>query len=90
MSCTKLQLPPDRLTRGGGGYGPHIPVLCPQLNLLNTPPHKIPGYATGRMKPQVQIDRDRERERERFAYSLHVIVREIIYSGRRIFLLLRY
>jgi acyl-homoserine lactone acylase PvdQ len=32
-----------------GGYRHQIPVLsvlCPQLNLLNTPPKKIPGYAT--------------------------------------------
>ena len=32
------------------GYRPQIPflsVLCPQLNLLNPPPKKIPGYATG-------------------------------------------
>jgi hypothetical protein len=32
-----------------GGYCPHIPVLpvlCPQLNLLNPPPNKIPGYTT--------------------------------------------
>jgi len=32
-----------------GGYTPQIPVLfvlCPQLNLLNLPPNKIPGYAT--------------------------------------------
>ena len=33
------------------GYRPQIPfisVLCPQLNLLNSPPQpkKIPGYAT--------------------------------------------
>ena len=31
------------------GYGPQIPVvpvLCPQLNFLNPPPSKIPGYAT--------------------------------------------
>ena len=28
------------------GYCPQIPVLCPQLNLLNPPPKKIPGYAT--------------------------------------------
>ena len=31
------------------GYRPQIPVLsvlCPQLNLLNPPPDKIPGYAT--------------------------------------------
>jgi hypothetical protein len=29
-----------------GGHCPQIPVLCPQLNLLNPPPNKIPGYAT--------------------------------------------
>ena len=32
-----------------GGYRPQIPVLfvfCPQLNLLNSPPNKIPGYTT--------------------------------------------
>jgi len=32
-----------------GGYCPQIPVLsvlCPQFNLLNPPPNKIPGYAT--------------------------------------------
>jgi hypothetical protein len=32
-----------------GGYRPQIPilsVLCPQLNLLNNPPEKNPGYAT--------------------------------------------
>ena len=32
-----------------GGYHPQIPilsVLCPQLNLLNPPLNKIPGYAT--------------------------------------------
>jgi hypothetical protein len=32
-----------------GGYRPQIPVLsvlCPQLNLLNPHPNKIPGYAT--------------------------------------------
>ena len=31
------------------GYRPQIPVLsalCPQLNLLNPPSNKIPGYAT--------------------------------------------
>ena len=31
------------------GYRLQIPVLsvlCPQLNLLNPPPNKIPGYAT--------------------------------------------
>jgi len=33
-----------------GGCRPQIPVLsvlCPQLNLLNPPPNKIPGYASG-------------------------------------------
>jgi hypothetical protein len=32
-----------------GDYRPQIPVrsvLCPQLNLLNPPPNKLPGYAT--------------------------------------------
>ena len=30
-----------------GGYQPPDPgSLCPQLNLLNPPPNKIPGYAT--------------------------------------------
>ena len=32
-----------------GSYRPQIPVLsvlCPQLNLFNPPPKKIPGYAT--------------------------------------------
>ena len=32
-----------------GGYHPQIPVLsvlCPQPNLLNPPPKKIPGYTT--------------------------------------------
>ena len=39
-----------------GGYRPQIPVLsvlCPQLNLLNTPPppeKKIPGYAAGKSR----------------------------------------
>jgi len=47
MSCTKLQLPPEPWL---GGYRPQIPVLCPQLNLLNPPPpNKIPGYVTGRV-----------------------------------------
>ena len=46
ISCTKLQLPPEPLTRG---YRPQIPVLCvvcPQLTLLKPPPpkKKIPGY----------------------------------------------
>ena len=37
-----------------GGYHPQIPVLsllCPQLNLLNPPPNKIPGYATVTLHP---------------------------------------
>ena len=46
MSCTKLQLPPEPLTRGLPPPDPHS--LCPQLNLLNLPAaNKIPGYATG-------------------------------------------
>ena len=38
------------------GYRPQIPVLCvlcPQLDLLNPPPKKIPGYAT--VLPQCQL-----------------------------------
>ena len=34
-----------------GGYRPQIPVLsvlCSQLNLLNPPPNKIPGYVTAK------------------------------------------
>ena len=41
-----------------GGYRPQIPVLsilCPQLNLLNPlPPNKIPGYATGAYRHELQ------------------------------------
>jgi len=29
-----------------GATDPHIPVLSPQLNLLNLPGNKIPEYAT--------------------------------------------
>ena len=35
MSCTKLQLPPEPLTRGLPPPDPQS--LCPQLNLLNPP-----------------------------------------------------
>ena len=46
-SFTKLQLPPEPLTRGLRPQIPVISVLCPQLNLLKPPPpNKIPGYAT--------------------------------------------
>ena len=45
ISCTKLQLPPEPLTKGLPP--PHPRPLCPQLSLLNPPPNKIPGYATG-------------------------------------------
>jgi len=46
ISCTKLQLPPEPLTRGLPPPDPFS--LCPQLNLLNSPAsrNKIPGYAT--------------------------------------------
>ena len=45
ISCTKLQLPPEPLTRGLPPPDPSS--LCPQLNLLNPPPsNKIPRYAT--------------------------------------------
>ena len=36
ISCTKLQLPPEPLTRGLPPPDPHF--FCPQLNLLNPPP----------------------------------------------------
>ena len=45
ISCTKLQLSPEPLTRGLRPQIPVLSVLCPQLYLLN-PPKKIPGYAT--------------------------------------------
>jgi hypothetical protein len=38
-----------------GGYRPQIPLLsflCPQLNLLNPPPKKNPGYTTGMTSPE--------------------------------------
>jgi hypothetical protein len=41
-----------------GGYRPQMPVLsalCPQLNLLNPPPNKIPGYATSMMTVVVVV-----------------------------------
>ena len=44
ISCIKLQLPPEPLTRVLPPTDPRS--LCPQLNLLNPPPEKIPGYAT--------------------------------------------
>jgi hypothetical protein len=45
-SCTKLQLPPEPLTRG---LLPPDPLsLCPlsSSKFVDTPPNKIPGYAT--------------------------------------------
>jgi hypothetical protein len=39
-----MQLLPELLTRGLPPPEPHS--LCPQLNLLNPPPKKIPGNAT--------------------------------------------
>ena len=38
ISCTKLQLPPEPLTRGLPPPDPRS--LCPQLNLLNPPPEQ--------------------------------------------------
>ena len=46
MYCTKLQLPPEPLTRGLRPQIPVLSVLCPQLNLLKTPPPKNLGYTT--------------------------------------------
>ena len=40
------------------GYRPHIPVLsvlCPQLNLLNPRPNKIPGYATATVEQNFYV-----------------------------------
>jgi len=48
MSCTKLQLPPEPLTRGLLPLDPR--PLCPlsstELVEALPPPNKIPGYAT--------------------------------------------
>ena len=41
--CTKLQLPPEPLTRGLPPQIPDLSVLCLQLNLLNPPPKKFLG-----------------------------------------------
>ena len=41
-----------------GGYRSQIPVLsvlCPQLNLLNPPTEKIPGYATAHTRVEVMF-----------------------------------
>jgi len=38
ISCTNLQLLPEPLTRGLPPPDPFLSVLCPQSNLLNTPP----------------------------------------------------
>ena len=46
ISCTKLQLPPEPLTRGLLPPDPRI--LCPlsSTEFVEPPPNKIPGYAT--------------------------------------------
>jgi len=42
-----------------GGYHPQDPhCLCPQLNLLNPPPKKIPGYATDELLSKQQSTND--------------------------------
>ena len=47
ISCTKLQLPPEPLTRGLPHPDPRS--LCPlsSTEFDEPPPEKIPGYATG-------------------------------------------
>jgi hypothetical protein len=50
---TKLQLSPEPLTRGP--LPPDPRSLCPQLNLLNPPPNKIPGYATATKHSDVKV-----------------------------------
>jgi hypothetical protein len=54
ISCTKLQLPPEPLTRGP--LPPDPRSLRPQMNLLNPPPpNKIHGYATARNSPYYHL-----------------------------------
>jgi len=56
ISYTKLQLPPEPLTRGLPPPDPRLSVLCPHLNLLNPhPPNKVPGYATGDNSPRGEM-----------------------------------
>ena len=65
ISCTKLQLPPEPLTRGLRHQIPVLSVLFPQLNSLNPHPRKkIPGYATAN-KSSIP-----------FGYLLHLLVPE--------------
>jgi hypothetical protein len=48
ISCTKLQLPPEPLTRG---FLPPDPrSVCPlsSTEFVETPPNKIPGFITDR------------------------------------------
>jgi len=59
ISCTKLQLPPEPLTRGLPSPDPRS--LCPVFNWIcwtpSSPPNKIPGYATdglqGTLRPGI-------------------------------------
>ena len=61
-----------------GGYRSQIPVLsvlCPQLNLLNPPPKKIPGYATALNRVNKMLnygDRTYRREVTHFFSDLSV------------------
>ena len=43
MSCTKLQLPPEPLTKG---LPPPDPRPLSSTEFVEPPPEKIPGYAT--------------------------------------------
>jgi len=61
MSCTKLQLPPEPLTRGLPP--PDLRSLCPQLNLLNPLRKKFLGT------PLLQVIRSHYAE-EKFPLSL--------------------
>ena len=51
MKLLLLQLPPEPLTRGSGGYCPLIPVLCPlsPTKFIEPPPKQNSRYATGYM-----------------------------------------
>ena len=47
ISCTKLQLPPEPLTRGLPPPDPRSRCPLSSTEFVEHPPKKIPGYATG-------------------------------------------
>ena len=54
ISCTKLQLPPEPLTRGLPPPDPRS--LCPQLNLLNPPPTEQNSWVRHCQKAVTEFD----------------------------------